>query len=74
MENFLNALNLEQLGVTGILVALLWYQNRELRQDLRDEREYARALSKLYQESTLKTIETMGKLQAAFSALRDGLK
>jgi len=71
---FFSALNLEQLGVTGILVALLWYQNRELRQDLREEREYARKLSELYKESTLKTIETMGKLESAFSALRDGLK
>lgn len=74
-------LNLEALGVSGVTVAILLYQNWQLRKDLSDavrreqeEREYSRELSKSYRESGLKTIETMGRLEQAFMLLKDGLK
>jgi len=70
----LSSLNLEQLGTAGLLVALLLYQNHGLKTDLKDEREYSRELQRLYQESTLKTIATMQKLEAAFTMLKDGLR
>lgn len=74
-------LNLEALGVSGVIVAILLYQNWLLRGDLsaslkreQAEREYSKALSESYRESGVRTIEMMGKLEQAFVLLRDGLK
>jgi len=67
-------LNLEQLGVSAIIVVILIYQNWELRKDVRDEREYSRKLSRIYQESGTKLLDTLKNLEQAFVLLRDSLK
>ena len=58
----------------GTIVAILLYFNHTLRKDLENERLYSRYINQLYQESTLKTTETMIKLEAAFRAFKGGSK
>ena len=70
----LGKINLEQLGVASIIVAILIWQNWELRRDLRDERSYGKKINALYQESTLKALDAMKNLEQAFVLLRDSLK
>lgn len=74
MADILASLNLEQLGVTGILVAFLIYQNYNLSQSVREERTYSKELADRYQQLTIKTIETLGRLEQAFVLLKDGLR
>jgi hypothetical protein len=70
----LRAINLEQLGVAGILIAFLVYQNFQLRKDAREEREYSREILSKYQDLAEKTISTIGRLENAFTLLKDALK
>jgi hypothetical protein len=67
-------LNVEQLGVSAIIVVILIYQNWELRKDVREEREYSRKLNRIYQESGMKLLDTLKNLEQAFILLRDSLK
>lgn len=74
METLLSAIDLKQLGVTGVLLGYLMWANHCLRQDLRAERDYSRERDDRFHALAQKTIETMGKLEQAFLLLRDGLK
>ena len=67
-------LNIEQLGVSAIIVVILIYQNWELRKDVREERSYSKELNRACRESGLKILETMKNLEQAFVLLRDSLK
>ena len=71
-------LNLEQLGTTSVVVAIVLYINYGLRSDLRAEREYSKAqevrnqeLNTLYQDMASKNIVSIVKLEAAFTMLRE---
>ena len=78
MEKLLTTIDLTQFGagaaVIGILlcgVLMLWYQNRELRKDLKEERDYNREREKIVQEQQLRHIQTLRDLQENLAILLD---
>jgi len=74
MDALLAAIDLKQLGISGVLLGYLIYTIHGLREELRDERGYSRELNEKYQALAQRTIETMGRMEQAFILLRDGLK
>ena len=76
-----SSINLESLGVSGIVVALLLYWNHTIKQDCRllkeeiaEEKEYSRRVHELYQEGSQKITATMQKMEMAITLLREALK
>ena len=74
MEGLISSVSLEQLGVSAILVAYLLYVNHCLRTDLNAEREYSKAQDERHHNFALKSVESMGNLEAAFHALKDAIR
>lgn len=74
MDALLHAIDLKQLGVSGVVLGYLIWALHCARQDLNAEREYSRDISDKYQALAQRTIETMGRLEQAFVLLKDGLK
>jgi len=68
------ALDLTQLGVASIIVAILIWQNYELRKSNKEERDYSKQLSESYTRASLQVLETLKNLEQAIVLLRDSLK
>ena len=64
MESLLDVINLEQLGVSAILVAWLMWDNHTLKKENRELMDYARDASDKYQELAARTIEIMARIEA----------
>ena len=75
-----SAINLESLGVSGIVVALLLYWNHTIKQDCRDLRSdvaeawaYNRDRDLAYQDDLRKITATMIKQETAITLLREAI-
>ena len=70
----LEQLDIGQLGVAGIIVGILVWENMGLRKDLKEERDYSRKLADMNQQTALKTLDTLKTLEQAITLLGDRLK
>ena len=74
MTELFQAIDLKQLGITGVLLGYFMYQIHCLRQDLNQEREYSKSQDDRFHAFALKSVEAMGKMEQAFIALKDVLR
>ena len=67
MESILSALDFKALGVGGIILTYMFYQNHLMRKDLESERDYSRRLNEKFHSLT----ETLMRLE---QAVRDSVR
>lgn len=72
--DFLAKYSLEALGVSGIFISYVIYQNWLLQKANRDLEEYARKVNQLYQDHAVTILEALRNLQEALAVTNEVMR
>lgn len=70
----MGGIDLQQLGISAVTVAILIVYNIQARKDLRDERQYNKQIEEMFRRSSEKTLDTLRGLESALKILQERLK